>query len=88
LIWSVEWDERARKELRRLDRPAQQDILRYVRERLAGSQDPRRFGRALRGAKQALWRYRIGAYRLICQIEDDRLIILVITVGHRRDVYR
>jgi mRNA interferase RelE/StbE len=88
LIWSVEWDERARKELRRLDRPAQQDILRYVRERLAGSQDPRRFGRTLRGAKQALWRYRIGAYRLICQIEDDRLIILVITVGHRRDVYR
>lgn len=88
MTWSVEWDERARKELRRLDPPAQREILRYLRERVAGSDDPRRYGRALRGAAHGLWRYRIGAYRLICKIEDDRLIVLILAAGHRRDVYR
>jgi mRNA interferase RelE/StbE len=53
-----------------------------------GSDDPRRYGRALGGAAHGLWRYRIGAYRLICKIEDDRLIVLILAAGHRRDVYR
>lgn len=88
MTWSVEWDERARKELRRLDPSAQREILRYLRERVAGSDDPRRHGRALRGTRHGLWRYRIGAYRLICNIEDDRLVVLVLAAGHRRDVYR
>jgi mRNA interferase RelE/StbE len=82
LIWSVEWDERARKELRQLDPHDQKEILRYLRERIAGSDDPRRYGRPLRGSRQGLWRYRVGAYRLICKIEDRRLIVLVVAVGH------
>jgi mRNA interferase RelE/StbE len=68
LTWSVEWDERARKELRRLDPGVQRQILEYVRDRVA-TDDPRRFGRPLRGTMHGLWRYRIGSYRLICQIE-------------------
>jgi mRNA interferase RelE/StbE len=87
LTWSVEWDERARKELRRLDPPAQREILRYLRERVAGANDPRSFGRALRGTMHGLWRYRIGPYRLICKIEDNRLVVLVLAVGHRSSVY-
>jgi mRNA interferase RelE/StbE len=87
LTWNVEWDERARKELRRLDPSAQREILRYLRERVDGADDPRRYGRALRGARHGLWRYRIGAYRLICKIEDDRLVVLVLAVGHRKDIY-
>ena len=88
MIWSVEWDERARRELRRLDRAVQHTILRYFSERIRTDADPRRFGKPLRHVGAGLWRYRIGAYRTICRIEDQRLIVLVLAVGHRREVYR
>ena len=87
LTWSVEFDDRARRELRRLDRQAQQDILRYFRERISTDEDPKRFGKALRGDLTGLWRYRVRDYRAVCRIEDDRLIVLVVTVGHRRQIY-
>jgi mRNA interferase RelE/StbE len=87
LTWRVEWDERARKELRRLDQQAQRDILQYLRERIATDQDPRRFGKQLLREKWGLWRYRVGDYRLICSIEDDRFIVLVVKAGHRSKVY-
>jgi mRNA interferase RelE/StbE len=87
LIWRVEWDDRARRELRRLGPDTQRAILRYLRERVAGRQNPRRFGMLLRGAFAGLWRDRVGKYRLVCRIEDDRLIVLVLKVGHRREIY-
>lgn len=88
MIWSVEWDDRARRDLRRLDSSIQAEILRYFRERIATDQDPRRFGKALRHALRGLWRYRVGTYRMVCQIEDRRLIVLVLAVGHRSDIYK
>lgn len=88
VIWSLEFDEAARKELRKLDRPAQQLILTYLRERIATHEDPRRFGKALSHELAGLWRYRIQNYRLICNIEDQNLIVLVLRVGHRKDVYQ
>jgi mRNA interferase RelE/StbE len=88
LTWTVEWDDRARRELRRLDRQTQRNILRYFSERIATEEDPKRFGRALQHELQGLWRYRIGDYRAICHIEDDHLIVLVLGIGHRRQVYR
>jgi mRNA interferase RelE/StbE len=88
LTWSVECDDRAAKELRKLDRQAQSDILRYPRERVATDRDPSRFGKPLSGNFSGLWRYRIRDYRLICSLEDDRVVVLVLHVGHRRDVYR
>lgn len=87
MTWSVEFDEAARKELRKLDRQAQQDILRYLRERIATDDDPRRFGKALARELAGLWRYRVQHYRLICHIEDRTLTVLVLRVGHRKDVY-
>ena len=87
MTWKVEWDERARKELRKLDHPAQLEILKYLRERIAGDEDPRRFGKQLLRDMKGLWRYRIGAYRLVCSIEDFRLVVLVFKVGHRGKVY-
>ena len=86
-VWAVEFDDRARRELRKLPPDAQQSILRYLRERVAGSADPRAFGKALRMNLAGLWRYRVGDYRLICRIEEDRLVVLVLKVGHRREVY-
>ena len=93
MTWKVEWDDRARRELRRLDGSVQRQILRYLRERIATDQDPRReaspepSSRALTGDLLGLWRYRVGDYRLICKIEADRLVVLVLAVGHRREVY-
>jgi len=86
-IWTVEFDERARRELRKLSVEIQQTILRYLRERLAGSSDPRQFGKPLRRNLAGLWRYRVEHYRLICRLEDNRLVVLVLKVGHRKDVY-
>ena len=87
MTWTVEFDDTAAKELRKLDRQAQSDILRYFRERIATDEDPRRFGKPLSGDLAELWRYRMRDYRMICNIEDDKLIVLVVRVAHRKDVY-
>ena len=87
MTWRVEWDDRARRELRRLDHPVQRMILRYFSERIATDEDPRRFGKPLRHTLQGLWHYRSGDYRALCHIEEERLVVLVLAVGHRRQVY-
>jgi len=87
LTWTVEWDGAAVKELRKLDRQAQQEILRYFRERITTEEDPRRFGKVLSRDLVGLWRYRVRNYRMICNIEDDKLMVLVLRVGHRKNVY-
>lgn len=87
MIWKIEWDDRARKELRKLDPPVQKEILSYLRVRVAGSANPRVFGQNLSGNKAGLWRYRLGNYRVVCRIEDDILVVLVLGVGHRKEVY-
>lgn len=86
-LWSVEFDDRARRELRKLDPQIQKVILRYLRERIAGASDPRQFGKPLRLNLAGLWRYRVGDYRLICRFESDRFVVFVIKVAHRREVY-
>lgn len=86
-MWKVEIDARAARELRSLDRQHQTRIVRFLRERVATAEDPRRLGRALKGQSVGLWRYRVGSFRLICSIEDERLVVLVIRIGDRREVY-
>ena len=88
LTWTVEIDDRARRELRRLDRQVQSRILAFLRDRIAGPESPRRLGRALTGPRTGLWRYRVGNYRLVCRIEDQQIIVLVLAVAHRKDAYR
>ena len=87
MTWIVEFDDGAAKELRKLDRQAQQEILRYLRERIATDEDPRRFGKPLSRDLAGLWRYRMRNYRMICHIEDDKLVVLVLRVGHRKDIF-
>lgn len=88
MTWTVEFDDAAVKELRKFDRTAQRDILKYLRERIATDEDPRRFGRALTGNLAGLWRYRVRDYRMICNIEDDELVVLILRVSHRKNVYQ
>ena len=85
--WIYSFDERALKELKKLGRPAQREILKYLDERIATEEDPRRFGKALRGELAGLWRYRVGDYRMICSLKEGQMLVLVLRVGHRRDVY-
>lgn len=86
MAWRIELTATAERSLSRLDRTAAKRITTFLRNRLA--EDPRSSGRALSGQLAGLWRYRVGDYRLICEIQDGKLLILVVTVGHRRDVYR
>jgi len=87
MSWVYRFDSRALKELRKLGKQAQQDIIAYLDKRVSGDSDPRRFGKGLRAELAGLWRYRVGDYRILCQIRDGELLILVVSVGHRRDVY-
>ena len=86
-MWRVEFTADAARDLRRLDPQIARDILAYLRQRIATDNDPRRFGKSLRGDKQGLWRYRVGDYRLICMIEDGRLTVIVLRAAHRKEVY-
>lgn len=74
-------------ELKKLDRQAQREIVGYLEKRIATKQDPRRFGKPLRAQLVGLWRYRVRDYRILCQIKDDVLVVLVVSVGHRKNVY-
>ena len=86
-MWMVSWDDRAVKELRKLDKPLQKEILKYFRERIASEEDPRRFGKPLSYELAGLWRYRVQNCRIICQIQDEALLVLVLKVGDRKNIY-
>lgn len=88
MVWTVEVADFAQRQLRKIDRPVRQRILDYLDERIEGCKNPRHFGEPLKGGRAGLWRYRVGDYRIVCQIRDDALIVLAIAVGHRRQVYR
>lgn len=88
MTWEIEFEQEAEKELRKLDRPQATRILKYLFNRIAIADDPRRFGEALKFDLSGLWKYRIGNYRAICYIQDETVTVLVLRVGHRRKVYK
>jgi mRNA interferase RelE/StbE len=87
LAWRIEFDSSAEKALRKVDPAWQARIVAYLEE-LVTLPDPRVRGKSLTGKLTGLWRYRTGDYRIVCQIQDDVLIVRVIKIGHRRDVYK
>ena len=86
--WTVEFDAAAHRDLQTLDHAIQQRLVRFLRTRIAGTESPRRLGKPLKGGKTGFWRYRVGDYRLICLLEEDRHCVVVMVLGHRRDIYR
>ena len=86
--WRIVITRTATRQITKLDAQAQKSILRFLRERLTSADNPRQWGRTLQGEKRGLWRYRVGDYRLICDIQDEKITILVLELGHRKDVYR
>ncbi len=87
-IWQIEIARTAEKQISKLGCDGQKAIQRFLRERLRSAENPRQWGKPLQGGKRGLWRYRVGDYRLICDIQDERITVLVLEVAHRRDVYR
>jgi mRNA interferase RelE/StbE len=88
LAWAIEYTDTARKQLRKLDQPVARQIVDFMDARVAPLDNPRSTGKALVGPLGGLWRYRVGDYRAICELRDDTLIVLVLQVGNRREIYR
>lgn len=87
MVWVINWEEKALKELKKLDKPVQLKILKFLNKRVAALENPRVSGKPLSYEKYGLWRYRLEDYRIICRIDDAEVVILVVQVGHRKDVY-
>jgi mRNA interferase RelE/StbE len=88
LAWTVEISDIAERQIEKLDFPVQRRILDWLNDRIEGCKNPRHFGESLKGEYSGFWRYRIGDFRIICDIQDDMLVVLVITIGHRRQIYK
>jgi mRNA interferase RelE/StbE len=87
MVWKVEFLESAKRELKKLDKRWQLAILDYLEDEIAGLENPRSRGKSLVGDKQGLWRYRVADYRIVCEIQDAELVIVAVTIGHRKNVY-
>lgn len=86
--WAIEYADTAKGQLRKLDKQTARRILDYMDERIAGLANPRSTGKALAGPLGSLWRYRVGDCRVVCDIQDGALRVLVVQVGSRREIYR
>lgn len=86
--YNVELSERFKKEFRKLDKYTQKIIRSWINKNLVECQNPRQYGKGLTANRKGQWRYRIGDYRLICEIEDEKMVILALTIGHRRSIYK
>lgn len=89
MAWLIKFDDAAKKDLAKLDKQIARRITAFLRERVAVLDDPRSIGEALSGSKLGdFWKYRVGDYRVIANIEDSVLCVLIVKIGNRRDVYR
>lgn len=89
MAWLIKFDDKAKKDLAAIDKAAAKRITKFLRERVSQLDDPRSIGEALKGSKLgAFWKYRVGDYRIIADIEDGALRVLVVRIGNRREVYR
>ena len=88
MAWTIKYARTAKDQLRKLDKSVARRVVDFMDERVAASDDPRRIGKALKGPLGDLWRYRVGDYRIICDIQGGVLTVLVLQIGNRKEVYR
>lgn len=89
MAWAVEFDPDAVKDLKKLDQQVQRRIVEFLRGRVAPLENPRDIGEALAGTKLGnYWKYRVGDWRIICDLQDRRIVVRVLRVGNWREVYR
>ena len=88
MAWTIDYSDTAWKQLKKLDLASARRIVEFMDERIAGRDNPRCTGKALTGPLGGLWRYQVGDYRVICDIQDTSLRVLVVRLGNRREIYR
>jgi mRNA interferase RelE/StbE len=88
LAWRIELTDEARKQLKKIGQTDARRIRDFLRQRIEPLDDPRQLGKGLRGNLSQLWRYRVGDYRIVCELRDQLLVILIIRIGHRKNVYQ
>ena len=88
MAWTIDYADTAKRQLRKLDKQTARRIVEFMGKRIAGLENPRSVGKALTGPLGNFWRYRVGDCRVICDIQDDTLRVLVVRVGNRREIYR
>lgn len=88
LVYKVEYSQEARKQLKKLDRQIASTLLNWIEERLVGCENPRLWDKSLTGSHSEKWRYRIGDYRILCLIKDSTVTIEMLSIGHRKEVYK
>ena len=88
MAWTIELSQSAEKSLRKFDRQVAKRITHFLRGRVAQLENPRGLGKPLHASLENYWSYRVGDYRLICEIKDQKLVVLVVDIGHRSDIYR
>lgn len=87
MAWKIDYSERALRSLKKMDKQNAKRILDFLDQRVAVLDDPRTSGKPLKGDLGVFWRYRVGDYRVLCEIQDDKLVILAALIGHRKEVY-
>ena len=88
MSYHVEFTEAALKELKKMDRQTARLITGWIRKNLEGCENPRQHGKGLTANRSGQWRYRVGDYRLLAEIQDDKILILILNIGHRREIYQ
>lgn len=88
MSWTYKLAERALNQLKKFDPQTRKRIINYLDDRIAGTDNPRQWGKQLKGEFKNIWRYRIGGYRILCQLQGKVCIVLVVDIAHRRDLYR
>ena len=85
--YKIIFTEKAKKQLKKLDKHTSALIIGWLEKNIEGCENPRMYGKGLTANRSGQWRYRIGDYRIICEIKDEEVIILVLEIGHRREIY-
>jgi mRNA interferase RelE/StbE len=86
--WDYSISGKAIKQLKKLDKQAAKQIFDFLDERISGVEDPRQWGKQLKGELNNVWRYRSGDYRILCQLQGEVFVVLVLEVAHRKDIYK
>lgn len=87
MSWDYKISGKALKQLKKFDKQAAKQIIGYLDERIAGTEDPRQWGKQLKGELNNIWRYRSGDYRILCLLQDEVFVVLVLETGHRKHIY-
>ncbi|MDZ7662781.1 type II toxin-antitoxin system RelE/ParE family toxin [Thiohalophilus sp.] len=88
MTWRIKYARSVQKSVKKLNPRVRQRLRDYLENRIAQLADPRQIGKPLKGHHSELWRYRVGDYRIICEIQDNSLVVLVVRIGHRKEIYR